>query len=131
MRDMKYLSKSMNFTEAITDPDILSGVKEGTVAIDLSRLVDSDNSGESRFVVGGRTYFEASVFGYGYHSFTYKGFFDQAGYEEPPSTLRKIRSNMWIWIGAVAAVLAVIGIIVALKYCCNNSSKKVSKNKTD
>ena len=50
-------------------------------------------------------------------SFTYKGFFDEAGYEEPPSTLKKIKSSgiVWIVLGSLAAVGALI--LVYMCYC--------------
>lgn len=49
---------------------------EGTIPIDFTILTDLDAQGSSKYVVGGRVYFEGSVFGNKVNSFTYKGFFD-------------------------------------------------------
>jgi len=94
--------------------------------------LESDSKGESWYVVGGRTYFEAALFGTYTSSFTYKGFFDQKGYEEPASTLNKIQSSGLIWIIVAACVVAIILTIVIIKCCCSDSgAKKVQKSKTE
>ena len=59
----------------------------GTATLDFSQLLDSDNAGKSRYIVGGRTFFEGSVFGDQVSSFTFRGFFDEEGYQEPKSKL--------------------------------------------
>ena len=50
--------------------------------LDFSKLEESDATGNSKFVVGGRAYFEANLFGYHTSSFTTKGFFDKEGFVE-------------------------------------------------
>lgn len=67
----------------IDDPLIMVGLKEASIELDFAALLQSDEQGSSRFINGGRVYFEANVFGYQTSSFTTKGFFDQLGYEEP------------------------------------------------
>lgn len=67
----------------ISDPEVIVGLKDARIELELPALVESDLSGSSRFINGGRVYFEANVFGYQTSSFTTKGFFDQLGYEEP------------------------------------------------
>ena len=52
------------------------GQTEGQVIIDFSQLQNDDNNGLSRYIVGGRTYFEAQVHGTNVNSFTFRGFFD-------------------------------------------------------
>jgi hypothetical protein len=59
------------------------GLKNATIEIDFSALLESDDAGLSSYVNGGRVYFEANLFGYQTSSFTAKGFFDQLGYVEP------------------------------------------------
>ena len=43
----------------------------------------SDTNQKTRYVVGGRLFFEAHVFGNGYTSFTTNAFLDKEGYVEP------------------------------------------------
>jgi len=63
------------------------GVKPATIELDFAALLESDSQGLSQYIVGGRAYFEANLFGYQTASFTTKGFFDQEGYVEPMKTL--------------------------------------------
>ena len=82
-RDFKYLSHVKKTIVKITDPQVVVGAKPATIELDFSALLESDNDGLSNYIVGGRAYFEANLFGYQTASFTTKGFFDQAGYVEP------------------------------------------------
>lgn len=82
-RDWKWLSNYQRFQTLIKDPQVLVGNAEATITVDFSKLESSDGSGDSYFVVGGRAYFEANVFGKSLSSFTTKGFFDKEGYVEP------------------------------------------------
>lgn len=54
----------------------MAGVKPATIELDFSALLESDREGLSNYIVGGRAYFEANLFGYQTASFTTKGFFD-------------------------------------------------------
>jgi len=74
--DMKYLSQTIVFNVSVSDADIFADQKTGSIDIDFSQLMASDSVNGTKYVVGGRTYFEASVFGNGTASFTTKGFFD-------------------------------------------------------
>ena len=58
-------------------------MKNGTIDIDFRQLEESDSKTGSKYVVGGRTYWEARIAGTDKKSFTTKGFFDKAGYVEP------------------------------------------------
>jgi hypothetical protein len=89
------------------------------VPIDFSVLQESDSRGESRYIVGGRTYFEASVFQDDdlVNSFTFRGFFDEEGYEEPKSTLNKLKSSGWLWVIIGSCIALVILAIVLFCYC--------------
>jgi hypothetical protein len=60
----------------ISDPEVMVGLKSASIELDFPALVESDAAGLSRFINGGRVYFEANVFGYQTSSFTTKGFFD-------------------------------------------------------
>jgi len=75
-RDFKYLSNVMKTQVVVDDPDVIVGLKEASIELDFAALLLSDEQGASRFVNGGRVYFEANVFGYQTSSFTTKGFFD-------------------------------------------------------
>lgn len=107
----------------------------GSVKIDFSVLQESDSKGESRFIVGGRTYFEASVFANGgsVNSFTFRGFFDEEGYEEPKSTLNKLKSSGWLWVIIGSGIALIILAIVLYCYCKKKKEqeKHAKKNKHD
>lgn len=93
--------------------------KGGVVTIDFSVLQDSDSKGESRYIVGGRTYFEASVFADAgsMTSFTFRGFFDEEGYEEPKSTLNKLKSSGWLYVIIGSGIALIVLAIVLYCYC--------------
>lgn len=61
--DMKYLSMTKTFNTTVIDPAIIAGTANGSIAIDFSQLTASDSQNGTKYVVGGRTYFEATVFG--------------------------------------------------------------------
>lgn len=134
-RDMKYLSMKTPFSVEINtnEPEVGSGntwaVTTGSVPIDFSSLQKKDASGQSRYIVGGRTYFEASVFGTDTNSFTFKGFFDQEGYEEPKSTLNKLKSSGWLWVIISACIVVVILAIVLYCYCKNKKEQERQQKK--
>ncbi len=104
---------------------------EQTIPVDFTQLVDSDNKGDSKYVVGGRVYFEGSVHGSAVHSFTYKGFFDQAGYVEPASALNKIKSSGLIWIIVGSLVALVLIVVLVYAFCCKSSEGKKTKPKSE
>ena len=60
-RDMKYLSQKQTFISDPIDANVV-GTSKGSVKIDFNKLSELDATGNSRYIVGGRTYFEASVF---------------------------------------------------------------------
>jgi len=99
-------------------------------------LQEDDASGASRFIVGGRTYFEASVFGNTpgtVNSFTFRGFFDEEGYVEPKSTLNKLKSSGWLWVIIGSGIALVILAIVLYCYCKSKkeAEKQAKKHKHD
>lgn len=124
---MKYLSHKKSF-KATVDPEVLQGTKSGYVKVDFSQLLDSDEKNESKYVVGGRVYFEASLFGTYVNSFTYKGFFDQEGYEEPASFLKRITTQGMIWL--IVASVVVLGVLIYVVYrCCCKKDEGLRKKK--
>ena len=42
----------------------MAGLKNASIEIDFSALLESDEANLSRYVNGGRVYFEANLFGY-------------------------------------------------------------------
>ena len=82
-RDWKWLSNFQRYQIDIEEPEIITGVKEGTIDIDFSKMEQSDREGKSLFEVAGRMYYEAHVFGYQLTSFTSSGFLDRLGYTTP------------------------------------------------
>jgi len=115
-RDFKYLSNVMKTQVTITDPEVMVGVKNASIELDFKALVESDEEGLSRFVNGGRVYFEANVFGYQTSSFTTKGFFDQLGYVEPEKPL--IKSETIEMLKKVLFVIVVYLVLRVLWRCC-------------
>ena len=125
IRDFKYLSHFTPFSAVFTDPEILAGNKPGTLPIDFRQITAADSTGDSKYVVGGRAYFEASIFGDGISSFTYKGFFDQEGYVEPKSSVGKLK-EIAVWL-AIGFVILVIAVILVVYFCCCKKKDKKSK----
>jgi len=92
--------------------------------IDFRQITAKDATGDSRYVVGGRAYFEAAIQGLNFQSFTYKGFFDQEGYVEPKSSIGVLKEwAVWIVIGGVLVILALIVIVYFC--CCRKKKSKV------
>ena len=118
---MKYLSQTIIFKETIIDAAIISGTEEGGIDIDFGQLTKSDEEKGTKYVVGGRTYFEATLFGEHTTSFTTKGFFDKEGYVEP--TKAGVGSKAWeVWLFVILGlVIGIILIIVCCKYCGKKS----------
>ena len=110
-----------------------SGQTTGSVIVDFSELQQDDSTGASKFIVGGRTYFEASVFGTDVNSFTFRGFFDEEGYEEPKSTLNKLKSSGWLWVIIGSSIALVVLLIVLYCYCSKKkeAEKQAKKHKHD
>ena len=82
-RDMKYLSTKKSFVSKEMDVTVNGTTHGGEVEINFKQLSDSDATGDSRYIVGGRTYFEASAFSASTNpvtSFTFRGFFDELDY---------------------------------------------------
>ena len=99
-RDWKYLTNFRRFSQVITDPMVIAGLKEASVEIDFGEVIATDSIKStqenfdykvqltdqligSKFEIGGRLYFEAAIFAPNYVSFSTNGFFDREGYEEP------------------------------------------------
>jgi hypothetical protein len=80
---MKWMTNQLQFSTEIDDPLVLSGLKEGNITIDLSKLEQSDRENGTRYVNGGRAYFEAEVLGFKISSFSARGFIDKLNYLEP------------------------------------------------
>lgn len=110
--DWKWLSQTTKFEQEVNDPMLVTGQKEGKITIDFTKLEESDARGDSYYVVGGRTYFEADVLGFNVQSFTSKGFFDKLGYVEPApadNASLKLILGLSIPLGAIA-----IGTLITL-----------------
>lgn len=108
-----------------------SGTTDGSIKIDFSALQALDATGNSRYIVGGRTYFEASVFGTSpkVNSFTFRGFFDEDGYEEPKSTLNKLKSSGWLYVIIGLSIALVILAIVLYCYCSKKKEQERQNKK--
>ncbi len=109
----------------MTDPEVIAGLKEHSIELDFSKLAASDATGESRFINGGRVYFEANIFGYHTSSFTTKGFFDQEGYVEPMVKDKGVRwfLNTYATNKNLSLLGAFAGICVLLRLCCKSEHK--------
>lgn len=76
-RNWKYMSESMKFQHTTSDPMVITGEKEGTQPIDFSSFPSGP---DDQYIVGGRVFWEASIFANGFISFTTNGFFEKEGY---------------------------------------------------
>ena len=54
-------------------------------------------------------------------SFTFRGFFDEEGYEEPKSTLNQLKSSGWLYV-IIGGSIALVVLLIAI-YCCCKSKK--------
>jgi len=120
IRDWKYLSNVYKTEQVVSDPEVLAGTKEQSIEIDFSQLEASDAAGETRFVTGGRAYFEANIFGYHVSSFTTKGFFDKEGYVEPVADNIGNRAAK-IWASVSGSILLVSVLLCFVIYFCKQA----------
>ena len=121
-RDWKWLTQFKRFTSEVTDPHVLLGEKEGTIEIDFNQMTESDAAGHSTYLVAGRMFFEAHVFGYALSSFTNSGFVDKEGYEIP-----YLKSSFMHAIGQESLwFLLFIGIMTGLSKICKSGAKMKS-----
>ncbi len=75
-----WLSNRIQFSTEIEDSNVLVGLKDASIRVDLSKLQQSDKKNGTSFITGGRAYFEAEVVGYKISSFTSRGMLDELGY---------------------------------------------------
>ena len=95
---------------------MLVGLKNASIEVDFPGLMESDAAGHSRFINGGRVYFEANLFGYQTFSFTTKGFFDQLGYVEPMKPY--IQSEKIDRILPIIYIIVIASLLVLLLRFC-------------
>eukprot|EP00349_Pseudokeronopsis_sp_Brazil_P002766 CAMPEP_0202963782 /NCGR_PEP_ID=MMETSP1396-20130829/7791_1 /ASSEMBLY_ACC=CAM_ASM_000872 /TAXON_ID= /ORGANISM="Pseudokeronopsis sp., Strain Brazil" /LENGTH=206 /DNA_ID=CAMNT_0049685285 /DNA_START=816 /DNA_END=1436 /DNA_ORIENTATION=+ len=120
VRDMKWLSHYARYWVEVTDPEVLNGDSEGTLAINFAEIMEADRNGSAYYVVGGRTYFEANTYQSGLvNSYTYKGFFDQEGYVEPTNDSS---SNLGLILGLTLSAAFIIVVVIIV--CCYMKKKK-------
>lgn len=75
-------------------------------------------------------YFEGSAKGSELSSFTFRGFFDEDGYEEPKSTLSDLKSSGWLYVIIGGAIALVVGAIVLYCYCKSKKEQERVQKKT-
>ena len=120
--DMKYLSQTIIFNATVADAGVFANNTEGNLSVDFSLLTASDAQNGTKYVVGGRTYFEASVYGNVTQSFTTKGFFDQANYVEPVNSSIGNKPAI-VWLIVISSILAFVVIVTLLYcFCCKKKS---------
>lgn len=124
VRDMKYLSNSNHSEWPTTDADVMVGNKAMKISLNFQDLMTQDATGETYFVVGGRTYYEIQVKGEKTISFITKGFFDQEGYSQPA----KKADGTAIAIGVSCGVVA-LGLIVLGCYCYKKRKDEIDQIK--
>ena len=109
----------------ITDPDIIAGKKEESILIDFSKMTRSDKEFGSRFVVGGRMFYEINLFATGFLSFTTNGFFDQLGYQEPLLENQDKRIEITIY----SLLASLVCFCFCLYLCCKETETEISESK--
>ena len=78
-------------------------------------MTDQDATGNFTYEVGGRMFFEASVYGLTFTSFTTSGFFDRLGYVEPMRPLSIFESVLFRKVLPILSGVIVLLIATALK----------------
>ncbi len=118
----KWLSDIKINDVKITDPDVQAGLKEGSVEIDFPFLERYDSMGLSKYVAGGRTYYETEISAVSTLFIVGKGFFDKLGYVEPPAPGK---SKLGLILGITLPILgAGIGIGLYFYYKKREQKKK-------
>lgn len=118
-RDWKYMSHFIRFAKTFSDPEIVAGLKEGSITVDFKNMTESDATKGSKYEVGGRVFYEAHAFAIGCTSFTTNGFFDRLGYVEP---LMSSTSSEF----PVAAIVIVLILVVSVGiYLCSRKPKSL------
>lgn len=117
LRDFKFLTNTYTKNYTVNDPDVLFGNSRGFWNIDFSEMEASDAAGLTKFVVGGRIYFEAKVYANGTDSFVTQGFFDKEGYVEPVSHAHK--RSVIIWTGSVLILILVAALAILYYFFCH------------
>jgi len=84
--------------------------------------------GNSKYVAGGRTYFEVSSLASNIVFFTTKGFFDKLGYVEPPG---EDSVNLGLILGLTFGGLALIGLIIFFICYKRKQSAKIKDEHID
>lgn len=75
-------------------------------------------------MVGGRAYFEISIYGNNILSFTTKGFWDQLGYVEPVNDSVNTKAIVW---SVIAVVILLLGVLTY--FCCCYSKDDLTPKK--
>lgn len=107
------MTNQMQFSIEIDDPLVLAGLKEGNITIDLSKLENSDRNNNTKYVNGGRAYFEAEVLGFKISSISAKGFIDKLAYEEPTRDLSK--SFFKEYMGQIIIGALILAVLIKLR----------------
>jgi hypothetical protein len=94
-------------------------LKEGSLEVDFNQITQSDIVNKTRYLVGGRLFFEAHAFSPAYTSFTTNAFLDQEGYVEP-QLVKTTGQILLIWLPVGILILAVTSLTL---YCCCKPKK--------
>ena len=127
LRDFKFLTNTYTKNYTVNDPDVLYGNSRGFWNIDFSEMEASDAAGLTKFVVGGRIYFEAKVYANGTDSFVTQGFFDKEGYVEPVSHAHK--RNVIIWTGSILILILVAALALLYYIFCHKKEQRALKKR--
>lgn len=120
--DWKWLSNYKYYTTTVSDPDQLAGNADCSIDINFPELETSDSNGNSKYIAGGRAYFEADVVGATYYTYTARGFFDKDGYEEPTYSSRN-KLGLILGITIPVVVIVIGGGIFTYCYCKKKREK--------
>lgn len=126
--DFKWLSNYRQFTINLQTNQQKVGLEEAEIEIDLPALEESDVRGDSKYVAGGRIYFETEVIEVSTSdALVGKGFFDKKGYVEPKA---KSSTNVGLILGITLPITAAI-VGIGLFYYCKQQKKKKLKSLHD
>jgi len=108
-RDFYYMTNFKRFSTLVKDPEIIAGLKEGTLDVNLAEVMEADSGPNTKFEVAGRLFWEMHAFSQNLLTFSTNGFMDKEGYTEP---LLDTESNKLQHFAILIVVLLIVSLVI-------------------